>query len=118
MGKSKYFSFKCLVVWMFTKRKPKKVGEHRSERNEITSSQLTDTGELIKIITAYCDKFLGNTLRNLIWINIDHTLYNVVRRAIATRFDLAQAVSVSCDDVISLRSLRCFPIFLNLYALR
>ena len=43
----------------------KKVGEHRSERNEITSSQLTDTGELIKIITDYCDKFLGNTQRNL-----------------------------------------------------
>ena len=29
----------------------KKVGEHRSERNEITSSQLIDTGEFIKINT-------------------------------------------------------------------
>ena len=53
-------------------------------------SQLTDTGELIKINTAYCDKFLGNTPRNLMWNNIDYILYNVVRRAIATRFDLAQ----------------------------
>ena len=60
----------------------KKVGEHQSERNEITSSQLTDTGELIKINTAYCDKFLGNTPRNLIWNNIDYILYNVVRKAI------------------------------------
>ena len=73
-----------------TEMKFKKVGEHRSERNEITSSQLTDTGELIKINTAYCDKFLGNIPRNLIWNNIDYILYNVVRRAIATRFDLAQ----------------------------
>ena len=70
--------------------KCKKVKEHRSERNETTSSQLTDTGELIKINTAYCDKFLGNTPRNLVWNNIDYILYNVVRRAIATRFDLAQ----------------------------
>ena len=53
-------------------------------------SQLTDTGELIKINAAYCDKFLRNTPRNLIWNNIDYILYNVVRRAIATRFDLAQ----------------------------
>ena len=52
----------------------KKVGEHRSERNEITSSQLTDTGELIKINTAYCDKFSGNTPRNLIWNNIGYTM--------------------------------------------
>ena len=44
----------------------------------------------IKINTAYCNKFLGNTPRNLIWNNIDYILYNVVRRAIATRFDLAQ----------------------------
>ena len=68
----------------------KKVGEHRSERNEIASSQLADTGELITINTAYCDKFLGNTQRNLIWNNIDYILYNVVRRAIAARFDFAQ----------------------------
>ena len=68
----------------------KKVEEHQSKRNEITSSQLTDTGELIKTNTAYCDKFLGNTPRNLIWNNIDYILYNFVRRAIATRFDLAQ----------------------------
>ena len=47
--------------------------------------------KLIKINTAYCDKFLRNTPRNLIWNNIDYILYNVVRRAIiATRFDLAQ----------------------------
>ena len=45
---------------------------------------------ILKINTAYCDKFLGNTPRNLIWNNIDYILYNVVRRAIATRFDLAQ----------------------------
>ena len=51
---------------------------------------MTDTGKLIKINTAYCDKFLGDTPRNLIWNNIDYILYNVVRRAIATRFDLAQ----------------------------
>ena len=44
----------------------------------------------LKINTAYCDKFFGNTPRNLIWKNIDYILYNVVRRAIATRFDLAQ----------------------------
>ena len=44
----------------------------------------------IKINTAYCDKFLRNTPRNLIWNNIEYILYNVVRRAIATRFDLAQ----------------------------
>ena len=44
----------------------------------------------LKIIIAYCDKFLRNTPRNLIWNNIDYILYNVVRRAIATRFDLAQ----------------------------
>ena len=44
----------------------------------------------IFINTAYCDNFLGNTPRNLIWNNIDYILYNVVRRAIATRFDLAQ----------------------------
>ena len=55
----------------------KKVGEHRSERNEITSSQLTDTGELIKINTAYCDMFLGNTPRNLIWNIIDYILYKI-----------------------------------------
>ena len=42
------------------------------------------------IITAYCDKFLGNTPRNLIWNNIEYIPYNAVRRAIATRFDLAQ----------------------------
>ena len=68
----------------------KKVGEHLSEHNKITSSQLTDTAELIKINTAYCDKFLGNTPRNLIWNNIDYILYNVVQRAIAKRLDLAQ----------------------------
>ena len=45
---------------------------------------------ILKINTAYCDKFLRNTPRNLIWNNIDYILYNVVRRAIATRFDLAQ----------------------------
>ena len=44
----------------------------------------------VKINTAYCDKFLGNTPRNLIWNNIDYILYTVVRKAIATRFDLAQ----------------------------
>ena len=44
----------------------------------------------VEINTAYCDKFLRNTPRNLIWNNIDYILYNVVRRAIATRFDLAQ----------------------------
>ena len=44
----------------------------------------------IKINTAYCDKFLRNTPRNLIWNNIEYILYNVERRAIATRFDLAQ----------------------------
>ena len=54
-----------------------------------------ETGSLLynilkKINTAYCDKFLGNTPRNLIWNNIDYILYNVVRRAIATRFDLVQ----------------------------
>ena len=43
----------------------KKEGEHRSERNDITSSQLTYTGELIKINTAYCDKFLRNAPRNI-----------------------------------------------------
>ena len=43
-----------------------------------------------KINTAYCDKFLRNKPRNLIWNNIDHILHKVVRRAIATRFDLAQ----------------------------
>ena len=68
----------------------KNVTEHRSERNKIISSQLTNTGELVKNNTAYCDKFLGNTSRNLIWNNIDYILYNVVRRAIAKRFDLAQ----------------------------
>ena len=46
--------------------------------------------ELLKINTAYCDKFLRNKPRNLIWNNIDHILHKVVRRAIATRFDLAQ----------------------------
>ena len=66
----------------------KNVREHRSERNEITSSQLTDTGELINFDTAYCGKFLGNTPRNLIWNNIDYILYNVVRRDIATRFNV------------------------------
>ena len=45
---------------------------------------------LIKINTAYCDKFLRNKPRNLIWNNIDHILHKVVRRAIATRFNLAQ----------------------------
>ena len=44
----------------------------------------------IKINAAYCDKFLRNKPRNLIWNNIDHILHKVVRRAIATRFDLAQ----------------------------
>ena len=44
----------------------------------------------VKINTAYCDKFLGNTPRNLIWNNIDYILYTVARKAIATRFDLAQ----------------------------
>ena len=44
----------------------------------------------IKINTAYCDKFLRNTPRNLIWNNIEYILYNVERRAIATRFGLAQ----------------------------
>ena len=42
------------------------------------------------INTAYYYKFFKNTTRNLIWNNIDYILYNVVRRAIATRFDLAQ----------------------------
>ena len=42
------------------------------------------------ITTAYCDKFLRNKPRNLIWNNIDHILHKVLRRAIATRFDLAQ----------------------------
>ena len=59
------------------KFKLKKVGEHRIERNEITSSQLTDTGELIKLNTAYCDRFLGNTPRNLIWNIIDYILYKI-----------------------------------------
>ena len=45
---------------------------------------------LLKINTANCDKFLRNTPRILIWNNIDYILYNVERRAIATRFDLAQ----------------------------
>ena len=53
-------------------------------------SCISNKNELIKINTAYCDKFLGNTPRNLILNNIDYILYNVVRRAIATRFDLAQ----------------------------
>ena len=44
----------------------------------------------IQINTAYCDKFLGNTPRNLIWNNIDYIFYNIVRRAIAAHFDLAQ----------------------------
>ena len=41
------------------------------------------------INTAYCDKFLRNKPRNLIWNSIDHILNKVVRRAIATRFHLA-----------------------------
>ena len=54
------------------------VGQHRSERNEITSSQLTDTGEMMKINTAYCDKFLGNTPRNLIWNKIEYVaVFNI-----------------------------------------
>ena len=36
----------------------------------------------LKMNTAHCDKFLGNTPRNLIWNDIDYILYNVVRRAI------------------------------------
>ena len=44
----------------------------------------------LKLNTANCGKFLGNTPRNLLWNNIDYILYNVVRRAIATRFSLAQ----------------------------
>ena len=46
--------------------------------------------KFIKINTDYCDKFLRNKPRNLIWNNIDHVLHKVVRRAIATSFDLAQ----------------------------
>ena len=93
----------------------KKIGEHRSERNEITSSQLTETGELIKINTAYCDKFLGNTPRNLIWNNIDYILYNVVRRAIATRFVLAQVShSATCTKKRNIaeysKNYPCLPI--------
>ena len=42
----------------------------------------------IKINTAYCDKFLRNTPRNLIWNNIDYILYNVVRRASLCLFKL------------------------------
>ena len=45
---------------------------------------------LIKINTAFCDKFLRNTPRNLIWNNIDYILDNVVQRAVATHLDLAQ----------------------------
>ena len=41
---------------------------------------------LIKSNTASCDNFLRNKPCNLIWNNIDYILYNVVRRAIATRF--------------------------------
>ena len=45
--------------------------------------QCPDVGKLnhflIKINTAYCDKFLRNTPRNLIWNNIDYILYNIVR---------------------------------------
>ena len=44
---------------------------------------------LIKNNSAYCDKFL-NKPRNLIRNNIDYILYNVVQRAVATRFDPAQ----------------------------
>ena len=47
---------------------------------------------LLKINTAYCDQFLRNTSRNLIWNNIDYILYNAARSAIATRFNLAQTV--------------------------
>ena len=64
--------------------------EHRSKRNEIASLPRQTLANLIKINTPYCDKFLRNTPRNPIWNNIDYILYNVVRRAIATRFDLAQ----------------------------
>ena len=71
----------------------KKGREHRSERNEITSSQPPDTGELIKINTAYCDKFLGNTPRNLIWNIIDYMLFNVVRRAYRYAFRPCSRVS-------------------------
>ena len=45
---------------------------------------------LLKINTAECDKFFRNTPRNMIWNNSDCILYNVVRRAFATRLDLAQ----------------------------
>ena len=45
---------------------------------------------MFKINTANCEKFLRNTPRILIWNNIGYILYNVVRRAIAKRFDLAQ----------------------------
>ena len=56
---------------------------------------------LIKINTAYCDNFLRNTPRNLIWNNIDYILYNVLRRAIATRFNLAQGShQATCTKIL------------------
>ena len=61
----------------------------------------------VKMKTAYCDKLLRNTPRNLIWNYIDYILYNVVRRAIATRFDLA---FISFTSVL--------PYLLNVNALR
>ena len=82
------YLFECINIYILI-YKFKKIGEQLSERNEITSRQLTDTGELIKVNTVYCDNSLGNTLRILIWNNIDCILYNVVRRAIATRFEFA-----------------------------
>ena len=53
--------------------------------------------KVLKINTAYCDKFLGNTPRNLIWNNIDYILYNVVRRAI--RYAFRPCSRVSSDDM-------------------
>ena len=59
-----------------------------------------NTSNLIKINTAYCDEFLRNKPRNLIWNNIDHIFHKVVRRAIATRFDLPRGShQATCTDV-------------------
>ena len=56
----------------------------------LNSVERVKISKAIQINTAYCDKFFSNKPRNLLWNDIDYILYNVVQRAIATRFDLAQ----------------------------
>ena len=62
-------------------------------KNLLQSKQKTSdfkpTPVKIKINTAYCDKFLGNTPRNLIYNNIFSTML-CEELSIATRFDLVQ----------------------------